>query len=215
MVQFKIQPLQIHQKILQPQGGPLAQGGGLSGLEMGIGQSGGVPVPGGEIRQGIDGRQKQAANLQQAFPHLNHVGVIAHIAGSRAQVDNGHGQGAKIPEGVQVSHYVVTKVFLVFGHSFIINVVDMGAHLVDLRLGDVQPQLLLAFGQGDPQPAPGGEFEIRGEDMLHLFGCVAGTQGTFIGRLHGHIISFHAVTMVHYNGKLYIYKDGWIKRWSI
>ena len=61
----------------------------------------------------------------------------------------------------------------------------MGAHLVELRVGDGQAQLLLALGQRDPQPAPSRKLEVGGEDMLHLGRRVPGAQGIFIrGFIH-------------------------------
>ena len=56
----------------------------------------------------------------------------------------------------------------------------MGLHLVDLFLGDGQPQFLLGFREGDPQTPPGGVFVLGGPVEAHLRTGVAVGQRTFI-----------------------------------
>ena len=69
-----------------------------------------------------------------------------------------------------------------------INVIDMSPHFFQLSIGDGQSQLLLAFGQGDPQLPPGGKLVLGGKEVFHLLAGIAGIERCFIRAivLHGH-----------------------------
>ena len=63
-------------------------------------------------------------------------------------------RGSLIPERVNVGHDVVAEPTLVACGRSKVGVVQMGPHLIDGLFRDVQAQLTLRFGQGEPQPAP-------------------------------------------------------------
>ena len=81
---------------------------------------------------------------------------------------------------MDVGHNVVAQLLLLLLGQVIVDVVLLPLQLVDLPLGDGQAQFHLRPGQGNPQPAPGGEFLVRGEQIKHLPAGVAGGQRTFI-----------------------------------
>ena len=60
----------------------------------------------------------------------------------------------------------------------------MGFQLGDLLFGDGQTQLVLGFGQGNPEKAPGSELFVGGEEVLHLFAGVTGAEGALVGVIH-------------------------------
>ena len=177
-------------QLIDPQGGPLAHGGELGRLQMGIAQAGLVPVgfgKGGQIFHHLGALLKrQAAGL----PEDHHIGVVSYIAAGRPQVDDPRRLGALLPIGIDVAHHIVTHQTLpLLGHG-VIDVVLMRFQLCDLLLCDLQPQLPLRLGQRDPQPPPGAEFKILRENMLHLSTGIPGGQRRNIGVM----ISFHTIT---------------------
>ena len=54
-----------------------------------------------------------------------------------------------------------------------IDVLGMGAQLVNLLVGDVQPKLLFRLGERNPQLAPCPELHAVGKQCLHLCACVS------------------------------------------
>ena len=95
-------------------------------------------------------------------------------------MDDGHGLGAQLAVGVDMGHHVMAQLFLPLSGLFIVDVGNVGLQFLHLLPGDRQAQLHLRPGQGHPQAAPGGEFLIGGEDVLHLVAGVAGGQGALI-----------------------------------
>jgi len=70
--------------------------------------------------------------------------------------------------GVDVGHHIVPDLALPPLGVLVIDVARVRTQLGDLRLGDREPQLLLRFGQRDPEAAPRPELEIGGEEVRHL-----------------------------------------------
>ena len=84
-----------------------------------------------------------------------------------------------LAEGVNMCHNVMAHFLLALLRHFIINVVDVGFHLVDLLLCNRQTKLLLSLRERNPKTAPGGELHIRREDIQHLRAGVTGTKADF------------------------------------
>ena len=100
-------------------------------------------------------------------------------------MDDRHRFRAKFAEYVDVAHHVVAQLFF-FGGDFVeVDVFEMGAHLFDLGVGDVQPELLFAPGQRQPQPAPGGVFVLGRPDVAHLLPGVAAGQRILVDGVVG------------------------------
>ena len=186
----------VQQQLVHPQGGPLAHGDKLGGLEVGEAQGGqGLVLP-GEFGQLVQHPHDLVPDQAQALPHEDHVGVVPHIAAGGAQVDDGHGVGAGLAVGVDVGHHVMAQLLFVLGGLVVINVGEVGLQLLHLLGGHRQAQLHLGPGQGDPQPPPGRELLVRGKDILHLVAGVAGREGTFItGVIHAKNLFFVKSTL--------------------
>ena len=141
---------------------------------MGEAQGGQGAIPPGELGQVVQRPHQLIPDQGQPLPHEDDVGVVPHIAAGGPQVDDGHGLGALGAKGVDVGHDVVAQLLLLLGRQFIVNVGEMGLHLVNLLLGDGQAQLHLRPGQRHPQLAPGGKLLVRGKQVLHLIAGIPG-----------------------------------------
>ena len=166
---------QVHHQLVGPQGGPLAHGGGLGGLAVGVGHAGHILVLAGKAGQLGQHAHQLFAHQLQALAHDDDVGVVAHIAAGGAQVDDAGGLGALLAVSVDVAHHVVADQFFPRGGHLIVDVVHVGLQLGHHGGGDVVQALLhLGPGQGHPQPAPGAELVVVREDILHLVRGVPG-----------------------------------------
>ena len=176
----EFQFLQVHEQLVDPEGGPLAHGGELGRLIVGEAQGGLGLVFRRELRQDLDDVHQALPDQLQALPHEDHVGVVAHIAAGGAQVDDGHGLRALGAVGMDVRHHVMAQALLLGLGHIVVDIVLVGLQLIDLRLGHRQAQLHLRPGQGDPEPAPGGEFFVLREQIEHLRAGVAAGKGALI-----------------------------------
>ena len=148
--QLEVQLLDIEKQVVEPEAGPLADGGGLGGLEMGVGQAGQSLVLLRKVTESGHGVYQELPHQQQAVPHLQNVGVVTHIAGGGAQVDDGLGLGADLAEGEHMGHHVVPDLVLMRRGGGIVDVVNVLAHLLNLLVADGDAQLLLRLRQRDP-----------------------------------------------------------------
>ena len=144
---------------------------------MGVGQGGHGLVPVGKVRQQGHHVQQLAPHHLQALPHDDHVGIVAHIAAGGAQMDDARRLGALQAVGVHMAHHVVAAFLFPADSVVIVDVLGMGLQLGDLLVGDVNALLLLGLGQGNPQPAPGAELVVLGENELHLPAGIPGGEG--------------------------------------
>ena len=93
--------------------------------------------------------------------------------------------------GVLKPNYKLQESMLAFSESALTDA-DVLLHLIDLCLGDVQPQLFLGLGQRDPQPAPCGKFMIGRKEEKHFPAGIAAAQRRFIAVLaHGGLLYTH------------------------
>ena len=176
--------VQIHQKLLCPQGGTLAHGGGLRRLEVGERQ-------GGQILVFLDEMPQQRQHIHQLFAHQtqrivhdHQIGVVADIAAGRAQMDDALGFRALHPVSVHMRHHIVAHLLFLFACHIVVDVVLMRFQLGNLLIGDGQAQLLLGFRQRDPQLAPCAELVVRRKQILHFLAGIAGGKGRFITVRH-------------------------------
>ena len=89
IVELKIEVFEIEKKVLEPKGRALADGRRLRRLEMGEGERLDGLILFREIIQAFHAGQKQFADAQKPFFHNDEVGIVADVAGGRAEVDNG------------------------------------------------------------------------------------------------------------------------------
>ena len=195
-IQRRADLLQIQQQVVDPQRGPLAHGGGLRRLVMGVGKAGQVLVPQGEITEIAHHARGLRRDQTQRVAHDDQIRVVAHVAGRRAQMDDRLRGRAAFAEGQHVRHHVVPHRLLMLRGPGVIDVVDVRAHLVDLRLRNGQPQLPLRLRQRDPQPPPDRKLHVRRKQRLHLpRGVPRGERGniTFAQAHHLFFIIFNNI----------------------
>ena len=169
--------MKVGDEIAQPKRSALADGGGLGGLIVREGERGQILVLLREVRRRAYRLEQQRAHLEQPFLHLDDIGVVPDIAGGRTEVDDGLGLGTALAVGQHMRHDIVPDLPLAGGGEFVVDVVDMRPELLDLLLGNVDAELPLRLRERHPQPAPCGELEVRGEDMLHPLAGVAFGKG--------------------------------------
>ncbi len=172
-----VQIRHIGEDVLHPEGGALSHGGGLCGLEVRKCQGGQIRVLFGEFRQVLHHGDQLSPQERQGLPHENQVRVVSHVAGGGAQVDDALRRRALLAVGVDMAHHIVANHALPRLGHLEVDVLDMGAQLVELLVGDVQTQLLFGLRQSHPQLPPGGELVLLGEDALHLPAGVTGGEG--------------------------------------
>ena len=170
-IQHMIQILQIQAQLLQPQGRPLAHGRRLGRLKMGEGQCRLILVGFGKSCQLGHDIDQLLSYQPQGLCHDNNIGIVSHITGGRAQMNDALCQGTLQAVGIHMGHYIMTHLALPLLRRLVIDVLGMAFHLVDLC--DGQSQILLCLRQGNPQSPPGFKLFIRREDILHLLAGVA------------------------------------------
>ena len=62
---------------------------------------------------------------------------------------------------VYMGHYIVADQLLPLLRHLEIDIVLMSFQLLDLLIGNIQPQFLLCLCQGNPKPSPGTELLLR------------------------------------------------------
>ena len=88
----------------------------------------------------------------------------------------GRAAGRLLAEGVDVRHDVVAEAPLVPAGGGQVGVVEVGAHLGQRLLGDVEPELALGLRQGEPEPAPEPDAVRLAPQRLHRGRGVAGAE---------------------------------------
>ena len=179
-LQLKVQALEVEHEVLQPHAGPLAQGGGLGGLVMRIGQDGGILLRQGEVCQRADDAQQQTADLFHGVAEGDEVAVVVHVAACCAQVDDAARLRAVLAPGADVGHDVVAQLALIARSGGVVYDAELLPQLVHLLLRHGQAELHLVLGQRQPEPLPGRELVIRGEYLLHPLRSIARAERVFI-----------------------------------
>ena len=151
---------------------------------MGEGEAGHVLIFNGKFREDIEQIDKLLADEQHRLAHDNNIGVVADIAGGRAEVDYRLGVRALHAVGVNMGHNIVTNFFFAGGGDIIVYVVLVRFEFGYLLVRYVEPELLFALCESYPEPAPCSEFEVRREDIFHSVARVAGVERGFIGVFH-------------------------------
>ena len=147
--------IQIHQKLIHPEGGPFSHCDKLCRLKMSEtkGRKGLILV--GKVGQDRQHTHQLIPDEPQTLPHKDEVGIVADITTGSAQVDDRHSLGALLSIGVYVGHHVVAERLFPLGGGVVIDVVQMGFQLGHLFGGDWEAQFHLSPGQGHPQAPPG------------------------------------------------------------
>ena len=80
---------------------------------------------------------------------------------------NGLRRRRDVAERVDVRHHVVPEPPLVRGDRLEVDVVEMRAHLRDRLVGDRHAQLLLGFGEREPEAPPESVPRLRRPQLEH------------------------------------------------
>ena len=155
---------------------------------MGIAQGGGGLVGIGKLRQVADHLQQLSPEVFQTVPVQDNVGVVGDIAAGGSQMDDAGGGGGCLSIGVDMGHHIVAHFFFPLGGAVKIDVGDMLLKLLYLLGCDGQTQLHLCFGKGYPQPSPGFNPLLGGEQVQHILRCVTGAEGGFVLFRHGFLL---------------------------
>jgi hypothetical protein len=115
----------------------------------------------GKIGKDADHGDKTVADEPQSLRHHDEVGVVAHIARGRAEMDDRFRLRALDAVGVNVRHHVVADDLFPRLGDLVVDIVLMRFHFGDLLIRDGQAELLLRFRQRNPEAAPGAEFPVR------------------------------------------------------
>ena len=174
---------QVEHEILDVEGEALAERGELGGLEMREAEHRHGFVFGGEFREVVDQVQQFPAQDLHAVAHLDQLRVVRHEAARRAEVDDAFRLRADLAERADVAHHVVPHLRLDPLRFLEVDVVEVRAHLVQLFVGDRQPERLFALGEREPETPPGGVLPLGREIVAHFLACVTSRQGVLIGRV--------------------------------
>lgn len=138
-----LQVTQIHQQILNPQAGTLANGNKLSGLAVGEAQAGQVLVLLGELGQLVDDDGQLGDEDVKTVTEKDQVGVVSAVARGSTPVDDTSGGRGDLAKGVDVSHDIVSAALLFFSGNLELVILDGGVslHLLDSLVGDWQAEL--------------------------------------------------------------------------
>ena len=182
--------LEIDEEVRGPEGRALAHGRRLGRLEVRVGERREVPVREGEIAQLAEDRDEPALGEREAVAHLDQVGVVGDVGGGRAPVDDAARGRRGGSEDADVRHDVVARLRLLGRGGLEVDVREVGAHLDEGLFGDGQAQPALLFGEPQPEPAPGLELELRGEDRGHL------RRGIALGQRVDEGVSLHPARLL-------------------
>ena len=101
------------------------------------------------------------------------------------------GRWSTVGKGLEVGHDVVPGALLVLAHPIEIlrGHLEVGQHLVEGVIRDLETLLLFGRSQSQPEPSPGGVARAGGEQALHLLGRVAAGERVVEAIERGHISS--------------------------
>ena len=199
--------LEVHQELLDPERRALADGRRLCGLEVRESQRRQILVFLRELRKHADDVDKLFADDLHRLGHDDDIGIIAHVAARRAEVDDASRLRALLAVGVDMAHHVVADYALARFGDLIVDVVGMRLELVDLLLRDRQAELHLAFRQRDPQAAPRFELHIRREKVFHLLVGIAGGKWGFVGVSHSIDLPFCSGTAAPHGERRSVFSE--------
>jgi len=126
----------------------------------------------GERRERAEDVQRAAPKKIQPAPHQYQVGVIGDVGAGRSKMNERLCGRCRIAERVNVRHHVMTKSLLVGGNGLEVDLVEIGAHLLDRSVRDRDPQLTLGLGERQPKTAPKPVTRCRRPQLEHRLRCV-------------------------------------------
>ena len=137
--------LGIQREIVEPQRGTLAHSGQLSRLEVGVRHRGKLPVTQREVAKALEHGHQAAEQQLQDVPHDQQVGVVGDVGAGCPQMDVRSRRRGLVTEVMDVRHHVVPQTALMLSGPLQIRVVQVGAHLRQRALRDVETEAALLF----------------------------------------------------------------------
>ena len=89
-------------------------------------------------------------------------------------MDDTGGGGRGLAVGIHVGHHVVANFLFPGSGTGKVDVRDVGFQLLDLFLGDRQPQRMLGLGKRNPELPPGLNPLLLGKQVQHIVGGIPG-----------------------------------------
>ena len=156
-------------EILNPESCTFANSNGTCRLIMRIAKTGHIHVLVRKISKKFD-------NAKKAFPHQTEsicinedIGVVGNIARSCSKMDDAFCFRTLLSISIDMCHHIMPNFFLTSFCNIIIDVVDVGPHLIDLLIRDVdQAGCLFRFCQSHPELTPVRKLNIVRKQMLHF-----------------------------------------------
>ncbi len=176
MIKFELEPLEIHDEVVAPQGCTFTHSGQLGGLEVGEAQCGKVGVVRRECPEVVNHGHQPITDREHGFAQDDQIGIVDNKGAGCSKMDNGSGQRGGIAECVDMRHDVVAQVFLVARRRLEVDVGGHAFHLSDLPRGDFEPKFALGLGQSNPQTPPGQNSLLRPKEFGHVPRRIAGDQ---------------------------------------
>lgn len=126
----------------------------------------------------------------KAVSNADEIGVVAHVAAGRAQVNNLGCIRTLVTKLNDMGHHVVTRLLLLLEGKLKVNVVIVVLHLGDLLVGNLNAKFLLGLCEDNPKSAPGAELLQVAEVEVHLFRGIARREGRLVailGKFRHHV----------------------------
>ena len=167
--QSVLKVIKVLHEILNPESCTFANSNGTRRLIMRIAKTRHILILVCKISQKLD-------NAKKAFPHQTEsicidedVGVVGNIARSCSKMDDAFCFRTLLSISVDMCHHIMPNFFLTSFCNIIIDVVDVGPHLIDLLIRDVdQAGCLFRFCQSHPELTPVRKLNIVRKQMLHF-----------------------------------------------
>ena len=86
----------------------------------------------------------------KGFFELDEIGIVGHIRGGGAEMDDRFGVRALVSKSVDMGHYVMAEPFFVEAGGGKVDFIDVVFQLSDLLVSDWKSELLLCFGESCP-----------------------------------------------------------------
>ena len=171
--------LQVEQQVVNPEADPLADRGGLCGLEVGAAEADEGLCLEGLGGQPLDHGRQAGGHEIERLADEHEVGVVGDEGARGPEVDDRTGSRTVIGEGVEMSKHVVPHPALVVGRPGKVDRVEVSPHFGELLRRDGQAQFGLALGEGQPDPPPERVAVVVAPQPRHLGGGVAGGKRVF------------------------------------
>ena len=132
-----------------------------------------IAVLGRELTEDADGLDQLPLNELESITDLDNVSVVSNVAGGGTKMDDGHSRRGGLSIGMDVPHNIVTELLLLLGGILEVDIVQLGAHLLELLVAYLNAKLLLGSSQSSPKLAPRGKLHGGGPNKGHLLGGIS------------------------------------------